>query len=217
MSTFLLPKLTTPLSESSCHAAKLPSRDCHYTGNVMEASKLPCETSDRVPQNRRPEFPETEAEYHAPSSAQCTNSSSMCHRTTLSKYYRRSRTNRQPLSVFSILICNLLLLPALNDVNRNFMSFSIRSTLACHPGRPIASRPSHRKLTPLVLRQHVPNVSEKTIGASGPSEGKIVRGTKRYKEELEYNWNTNIVFKDEEQTNADRLMTKVLVLYLLYL
>lgn len=80
----------------------------------------------------------------------------------------------------------------------------------CRPGpHPPGTRPAPRKLEPLKYRQHVPNVSEKTIGASGPSDGKIVRDSKRFRDELTRNLNPNIVFKDEERTNADRMMTEV--------
>nr|CUS58508.1 hedgehog B transcription factor [Cupiennius salei] len=77
---------------------------------------------------------------------------------------------------------------------------------SCSPGRSGARRRSTRKLTPLVFKQHVPNVPEHSIGASGPPEGRIWRDDVRFKN-LVPNYNSDIVFKDEEGTGVDRLMT----------
>ncbi|XP_077996590.1 sonic hedgehog protein-like [Glandiceps talaboti] len=77
----------------------------------------------------------------------------------------------------------------------------------CGPGRSSARPGTRRKLTDLAVKQYMPNVSEFTLGASGPAEGKIQRGDEKFNE-LTPNHNADIIFKDEEGTGADRLMTQ---------
>ena len=72
---------------------------------------------------------------------------------------------------------------------------------------------------PLMLAQSIPDTQEFSQQASGPAKGKISRNSPEF-EKLEPCYNNGIIFRDEEGTGADRLMSKVGVLsfvYFLYL
>uniref|UniRef100_A0A182MUV8 Hedgehog N-terminal signalling domain-containing protein n=1 Tax=Anopheles culicifacies TaxID=139723 RepID=A0A182MUV8_9DIPT len=84
-------------------------------------------------------------------------------------------------------------------------------TAGCGPGRGIGGPRRTRKLLPLVFKQHVPNVSENSLSASGMQEGPISRNDSKFRS-LETNYNKDIIFKDEEGTGADRVMTQVSVI-----
>lgn len=89
-------------------------------------------------------------------------------------------------------------------------SICVHTVQSCGPGRGFGKPRRPRKLTPLVFKQHIPNVSENTLGASGLQENKISREDPRFND-LVPNYNEHIVFKDEEGTGADRLMSQVSV------
>ncbi|XP_051515403.1 desert hedgehog protein A-like [Myxocyprinus asiaticus] len=85
--------------------------------------------------------------------------------------------------------------------------YSWLAVQGCGPGPGYGNRPRQRKLTPMSYKQYVPGVSENNLGASGRAEGRITRNSERFNE-LVCNYNTDIDFKDEEHTKADRFMTK---------
>ena len=96
-----------------------------------------------------------------------------------------------------------------------YMLMLVDTSGGCGPGRGAGRRRAPRKLTPLVYKQHVPNVPENTLSASGLNEGKINRDHPRFKA-LVPNYNSDIIFRDDEGTGADRLMTQVEFLLLCF-
>lgn len=81
-------------------------------------------------------------------------------------------------------------------------------SLQCASPRGSGRRLRMGNRTPLVYKQHVPNVSENTLGASGLAEGRINKEDPRFKK-LVTNDNPDIIFRDEEGDGSDRIMTQV--------
>uniref|UniRef100_A0A5S6Q8G4 Hedgehog protein n=1 Tax=Trichuris muris TaxID=70415 RepID=A0A5S6Q8G4_TRIMR len=77
---------------------------------------------------------------------------------------------------------------------------------ACHPSYNFGLRSTMARNYPMIYKERYPNVQETHPLASGPAELRIRRNDMRFKR-LVNNTNRNIVFKDEEGTGADRLMT----------
>jgi len=100
------------------------------------------------------------------------------------------------------------MLTGAGQVSIIWLTVCVVSVLTCGPGRGSGRPPGRRKMTPLVFKQHVPNVSENTLGASGPAEGSIRRSDPRF-DDLVVNNNPDIVFKNRRGTNNDRIMSKV--------
>lgn len=62
---------------------------------------------------------------------------------------------------------------------------------------------------PLVIKQHVPNYPEQSVAASGKFTGKIRRDSPEFNQLAYVDKNSDIIFKDNEGTGADRLMSQV--------
>ncbi|KFD51835.1 hypothetical protein M514_07362 [Trichuris suis] len=77
---------------------------------------------------------------------------------------------------------------------------------ACHPSYNFGFRSTIERNQPMIYKERYPNVQETHPLASGPAELRIRRNDVRFKR-LVNNTNRNIVFKDEEGTGADRIMT----------
>ncbi|CAK8681269.1 sonic hedgehog protein-like [Clavelina lepadiformis] len=113
--------------------------------------------------------------------------------------------------LYGFIIWTLIVGPMLSDMvrmssaGRYWTTFGgVSLVRGCHPGPFQDGIPRHPRvvLTPFQRNEFVPKLSEETIGASGPAEGSITDSS-----QLKANYNSNIVFKDEEGTGEDRLMT----------
>ena len=120
--------------------------------------------------------------------------------------------------LFHFIFWLLFICPALNVFSSNLsrsVTFPFGGAIfvhACHPGsKEGGSNRLHptANLNPFQIDEFYPKMSEQTIGASGPAVGPIYKDTKRYRDELTPNFNPDIVFLDEEETNEDRMMTRV--------
>lgn len=63
-------------------------------------------------------------------------------------------------------------------------------------------------MEPMIYGEYIPSRSELSVSASGSTRGRITRDSPKFKELVE-NQNVDILFKDEERTGADRVMTQV--------
>nr|BAF56915.1 sonic hedgehog protein [Polypterus bichir] len=85
--------------------------------------------------------------------------------------------------------------------------FLVHSGVTCGPGRGFEKGGTPKSSPRQPISSLFPMCAEKTLGASGRYEGKITRKSERFKE-LTPNYKPDIIFKDEENTGADRLMTQ---------
>lgn len=89
-----------------------------------------------------------------------------------------------------------------------------RLSLSCSGSTNALDKRGPRKA--LMLEQNVPDTPEYSQQASGPSKGKITRNSPEF-DKLKPCYNNAIIFKDEEGTGADRLMSKVAHLSFVYI
>jgi len=93
----------------------------------------------------------------------------------------------------------------------NFVVFVtlLMAASGCGPGpRFGADRPSLHLTAPLLRDERRPDLSEESVGASGPREGPIYRGTARFKR-LVRNYNPDVDFKNADRNPNVRIMSKV--------
>lgn len=78
-----------------------------------------------------------------------------------------------------------------------------------HSCSPRSGYDRRKPTKPLYLKQRVPDTEEFSMEASGKARGKITRNSSKFNTQLVSCFISDIVFKDEEGTGADRIMTKV--------
>ncbi|KAM7364401.1 hedgehog signaling protein [Cochliomyia hominivorax] len=158
-------------------------QNCHNCLNSARNQKSPISVNSSLTANCNNENINT------------TNMENNLHLTLKSSAFTTSPSSSSSYLTLKRVCCFLLVL--------NLFSLAA----GCGPGRGIGGPRPKRKLTPLVFKQHVPNMSEQSLGASGVSEGAIKSNSAKFKK-LEFNNNQDIIFKDEEGTGADHVMTR---------
>ena len=93
------------------------------------------------------------------------------------------------------------------------VQFSFKLTLSCGSRNALGKRGPNK---PLMLKECVPDVFEQSQQASGPANGKITRNSPEFAK-IKANYNSDIVFLDDERTGADRLMSTVRLVSFVYL
>ena len=216
---------STSTSSDDCNSSHLPGRASYYSYTSpprTSASLEPLAIKNQIFTHEGTQYPSASSKYYSPAISNCnsevevrkvtsstnstintpnSNSNSNCKsqvNDTMKKRAvftcsRQMKCCSRSRLTYLVVILALITLPSIDS---------------CGPGRGGNRRRSPRKLTPLVFKQHVPNVRENTITASGFPEGAINRENPRFKD-LVPNYNQDILFKDEEGTGADRLMTRV--------
>ena len=139
----------------------------------------------------------------------------MCVERNVPGHTKQSKTFTLPklayIQFYYFIIGAFVIQPLFLSIANDFLPFRLHDvTAACRPGVGNgAVRRPQRKLRPLLRYEYVPKMSELTLGASGSANGRIERGTQRFRDELYANWNPDIIFEDKEQNNEDRYMTEV--------
>lgn len=99
-----------------------------------------------------------------------------------------------------------LRLPFSSNLALMVLMLAVCEVLSCGPGTSGSSR--RNRNTKMKFKQVIPDVEETSLAASGKYTGKVIKGSKAYKA-LVSNFNTNMVFRDDEKTGDDRRMTPV--------
>lgn len=86
--------------------------------------------------------------------------------------------------------------------------FNVFTSESCSPGPRYGFRHSSRRLTPLVRGQFIPEVSETTIGASGPAQTPISENSAQFSK-LVLTYNPDVEFTDNGEDANVHTMTQV--------